>query len=312
MRKSPLLSLLLALSLMQVTSAFALNFSKFKQMVVFGDSLSDNGNSFFLSDETSPPFPPYGSTFNRTNQTFPGRWTDGRNWVDYFPLVARHFNAITPFFPDPIHGTNVAVGGSTSADLLQSQPAGFRAQIPDYLRQHDRLSGDDLYVIWIGANDFVAGFHPQETVANIRRAISVLAKAGAKDFIVISIPDISLTPSVKALGTGTVQEAKQFLTAANVLLAVELPISGWLERVSVCLIDINAIFVPIVLSPISFGFINSVDAAFNPATGAIVRDPDDYVFWDGFHPTTRAHLIAAQFIYQSASRRLGFSVLSSR
>src|SRR6516165_4836118 len=229
MRKSPLLSLLLALSLMQVTSAFALNFSKFKQMVVFGDSLSDNGNSFFLSDETSPPFPPYGSTFNGTNQTFPGRWTDGRNWVDYFPLVARHFNAITPFFPDPIHGTNVAVGGSTSADLLQSQPAGFRAQIPDYLRQHDRLSGDDLYVIWIGANDFVAGFHPQETVANIRRAISVLAKAGAKDFIVISIPDISLTPSVKALGTGTVQEAKQFLTAANVLLAVELPISGWLR-----------------------------------------------------------------------------------
>jgi phospholipase/lecithinase/hemolysin len=301
---------------MQVTSAFAVDFSKFNHMVVFGDSLSDNGNSFFLSDQTSPPFPPYGSTFNRTNQTFPGRWTDGRNWVDYFPYVAHHFCPVTAFYLDRINGTNVAVGGSTSANLLQTGPKGFPpAQIRDYVESKPgrRIPSDDLYVIWVGANDPSAGITtPRTTVENIRKAVAALAEAGAKDFIVIDLPDISLTPDVKALLPAAVQEAKQFVAAVNLLLAVEIPQSAWLERVNINLVDINTIFVPLVMNPAFFGFSNSVDAAFNPGTGDIAEHPDDYVFWDGFHPTTRAHLLAARFIYRSASRRLDFSVLSSR
>jgi phospholipase/lecithinase/hemolysin len=29
----------------------------------------------------------------------------------------------------------------------------------------------------------------------------------------------------------------------------------------------------------------------------VVSDPNDYVFWDGFHPTTNAHFIVAEFIF---------------
>jgi outer membrane lipase/esterase len=300
--------------LLPATAAFAVNFSKFNHLVVFGDSLSDNGNLYFLSKGAAPPFPAYGTT------TFPGRFTDGQNWVDYFPVVVGNFGSITAFYSNMANGTNVAVGGSTSANLLQPAPSIFPpnptlpAQISDYVESKPghRVPNDDLYVIWIGANDFAARIPPEETMANIRQGIATLAKAGAKHFIVIDLPDISLTPLVKALGSVTVQEARQFVTAVNVLLAVEIPVSAWLERINITLVEINTIFVPIVMNPVLFGFSDSSHAAFTVPNGPLATDPNDYVFWDGFHPTTRAHLITAQFIYQFASFRFDFSVLSSR
>jgi phospholipase/lecithinase/hemolysin len=129
----------------------------------------------------------------------------------------------------------------------------------------------------------------------------------------VDCPDISLTPEVRALDVlhpGTVQAAKQFVAAVNVLLAVEASLLAWRQQINVTFVDINAIFVPLVLNPGFFGFSNSTDPALLP-TG-LVANPDSYVFWDGFHPTTRVHRIAAQFIYRVASSSFPFSILSSR
>lgn len=229
-------------------------------------------------------------------------------------MVANHFDSITPFYAPQTRGTNVAVAGSTSADLLQSEVPDFHGQIFDYIYARGtggRISGDDLYCIWIGANDFQAHITPQKTAANIRSAITALAMAGAKQIILVDIPDISLTPDVRALGPATVQEAKQFVAAVNVLLAVETPLIAWQQRINVSFVDINAIFVPLVLNPAFFEFSNSVSPAFIPPD-SIATNPDSFVFWDGFHPTTNAHLLAAQFIYRVASSRFPFSILSSR
>ena len=62
---------------------------------------------------------------------------------------------------------------------------------------------------------------------------------------------------------------------------------------------INSLFTELVTEPADFGFKNSVLAAFDPKTGAVVPDPNDFLFWDGFHPTTNAHFFAAEFIYRS-------------
>jgi len=52
-----------------------------------------------------------------------------------------------------------------------------------------------------------------------------------------------------------------------------------------------------------------VGAAYNPSLPLSpsnpASDPDDYVFWDGFHPTTKAHHIAAEYIYRTLSRISG-------
>jgi phospholipase/lecithinase/hemolysin len=323
MRKITLLSFYVTLLFVAAASAFALDFSRFNHLVVFGDSLSDNGNLFAITEAEGinppqPPFPAYGETFDGTG-TFPGRFTDGRNWVDYFPSVPtvanhlppNHFPPVTAFYSEN-NGTNVAIGGSTSADLLPSPGPISHGQIPDYIQANgNRISSDDLYCIWIGANDFANHIAPQQTVANIFRGITALASVGAKWIILVTVPDISLTPDVRALGSVTVQEAKQFVAAVNVLLAVETPLLAWRQQINVSLVDINAIFVPLVLNPAFFGFSNSKDPAFIPPD-SVATNPDSYVFWDGFHPTTRVHLLAAKFIYRVASSSFPFSILSSR
>jgi outer membrane lipase/esterase len=322
MRNLTLLSLCLALFLLRASCANG-------KVVVFGDSLSDNGNLYAITGAAKPlnpyPPPPYGVAFDGTNGFYPGRFTDGQNWVDYFPAVAKSFGVDIP--PSTAHfqtlsddnSTNFAVGGSTSGNvnvLSQDLPGfdlpGFPAQISAYLTSlSGESAGGDICVIWIGANDFSAGISPKSTVDNILNGLTRLSKAGAKKIVVVDIPDLSLTPVVRELKPSPVQDARAFVYSVNVALAIELPLFALMNRVEVDLVDINGIFIPLVFSPSIFGFTNSVGAAFNPNTGALVPDPNDYVFWDGFHPTTKAHQIAAQFIYTSVFSRRHFREFSS-
>jgi hypothetical protein len=77
----------------RVLSAHASDLQNIQHLVVFGDSLSDNGNSL---DAFGLPQAPYGNTYGVTKEPFPGRWTDGQNWVDYFPKIAAFFRVHVP------------------------------------------------------------------------------------------------------------------------------------------------------------------------------------------------------------------------
>src|SRR6266481_3103825 len=311
MRNLTLLALCLALFLLRASYGQ-------QRLVVFGDSLSDIGNSFALTHESVPPGPPafaYGETFDPTGPPGPflGRFTDGQNWVDYFPGIAHqfgvHISPVTAYQqnPDNDSATDFAVGGSTSADLNVINPAlgGLLSQISNYgtyIKSHGNAA-DDLCVIWIGPNDLFAGIKPAETVANIKGAIENLYLAGARNFVVVTIVDFALTPRVKALRGATVFAATQFVVTANVFLAVELPRLASARQISIDLVDINAIFIPLVLSPGRFGFTNSNGEAYNPtpplSSSNPVPDPNDYVFWDDFHPTTNVHKLGAAFIFNN-------------
>jgi phospholipase/lecithinase/hemolysin len=303
MRNLALVSLCLALFLLGASCANG-------NLVIFGDSLSDNGNSYAATGGLAPP-PPYGTTYNNMGEPgkiFPGRFTDGRNWVDYLPEVAKSFGvnipAVTAYLQDPENknATNFAVGGATSEDVnvLVTGLLGFPTQIGEYLtRLAGKSAADDRFLIWIGANDFSAGFEPAQTVANIKNGFAKLAENGAKAFVVISVPDISLTPTVAAAGGSTILAAKRFVFTTNVLLEVELTQFAFLHQISIELVDINAIFIPLVLNPGSFGFTNSTGSALAALEANLRINPNNYVFWDGFHPTTNVHHIAAEFIYRS-------------
>src|SRR5258706_14012127 len=81
------------------------NLDRLQRLVVFGDSLSDNGNSF---TQNRTPAPPY----------FEGRWTNGLNWLDYFPGFENHFGPKFGFLQDG--GTNLATGNGTGMALAAS------------------------------------------------------------------------------------------------------------------------------------------------------------------------------------------------
>jgi thermolabile hemolysin len=254
------------------------------QLVVFGDSLSDNGNTFAALGIPQPPY-------------FEGRFTNGPNWVDYFTGLAG-LPPATAFLEDG--GTNFAVGGSTSPFLS--------AQITTYLAANGgHANRDDLYVVWIGANDFQSGIQPSITLRSIQSGLALLGAAGAKNVILVNVPDISLTPDVIAEGGATVQAAKQFVATIDTDLQVRIPLEALLLGLQLTYVDINRVFTQVVEHPFLFGFFNSTGEAFDPDTGVVQPNPNSYVFWDGFHPTTRGHYIAAWTIFQTnvRGRKLG-------
>jgi phospholipase/lecithinase/hemolysin len=314
MRKFTLLSLCLTLFFLGASSAA-------ERLIIFGDSLSDTGNSNVATNGQVPPPELYGTT------KFPGRWTNGQNWVDYLPGVAQSFGVkvepVTAYLQDPgsDQATNFAFGGATSGAgnvINNALPGnltlpGFLAEIPIYLNSvGDLASAGDRYVIWIGANDFSAGISPVQTVANIKKGIAELSAKGARNFVVINVPDLSLTPEVRALGGATILAAKRFVLTTNVLLEVELLRFAFQERIRINLVDINRIFLPLVDSPGRFGFTNSSGFALAALAVNPSVNPDDYVFWDDFHPTTRAHFFAAEFLFKALFLQRDFHQFLSR
>jgi phospholipase/lecithinase/hemolysin len=278
MKKLAVLRLLFPVILLTSSIAAAFDLSKVHNLVVFGDSLSDNGNSYAADGLPKPPY-------------FEGRWTNGYNWVDYFARIAG-LPPATAYLENG--GTNFAVGGSTSESL--------GAQILAYLAAiGGRPDPNDLFAIWIGADDFVAGIQPDVTTGAISAQITVLSLAGAQKFLIINVPDISLTPDIIATGTGNVQAAKQFVATVNSQLQTVIPYLASLYGVKIDLIDVNPLFNELVNDPHAFGFKNSTGEAYNPSTGKEVKHPNAYVFWDGFHPTTRVHKIAAETFEKDAA-----------
>jgi phospholipase/lecithinase/hemolysin len=283
--------------ILQISSAKAFDLSNFKHLVVFGDSLSDNGNAYFRTAGQDPPGPPLS-----TGPYYDGRWSNGPIWVDDFPSLAG-LPPITPFFVNPGSGTNVAVGGSTSSPVVRSASTSstpLTVQISAFVAEHGgRIPGNDLYLIWIGADDFIlAGSrNPNLTVAGIAAGVAQLRQAGAKACVVVTVPDVSVTPVVKAAGTALA--AKNFVTAVNAALRNAAPFLAWILGIQLELIDINPLLYDLVNHPGGHGFLNSSGYALNPSTGGEDLDPNDYVFFDGLHPTMRVHELIAEFFYEA-------------
>jgi len=282
--KLALTILWLAICSFRLSSAYGFNLQTVQHVVVFGDSLSDNGNSLAAAGRPQPPY-------------YYGRWTNGLNWVDYFSYYSRvnqHFLPITAFLQN--RGTNFAVGGSNSALLA--------GQIGSYLGSTGgRASASNLFVIWIGANDFAQGIRANITVNDIELGIVALWKAGARNFMVINLPNIALTPTVKAQHTQIA--AQQFVYTVNAALQAQLPNYALVLRATVLLVDVNTPFTGLVNTRTwtvqGLGTVNFSDSTHS-ALGPLptIPDPNQYVFWDGFHPTAPVHYLAGWYFFQAA------------
>ncbi len=282
-------------TLWQVPLASCYDLRQFQNMVVFGDSLSDNGNDYAvggaegISAITGLPASLYET----------GRFTNGNNWVDDFTQLAG-FPTAEAYLANPKSslGTDFAFGGATAESGSSFNLAQETAL---YLTSSGgRASSNSLFFIWIGADDFLSSNpDPAATVKSIENGTGVLTLAGAKSFVLMNVPDISLTPDIISSGPAKVSAAHQFVSTVNTDLLDQIPAFAAQERVKVDLVDINALFVDLVQDPAKYGFKYSSGSPYNKSTGTLASDPNDYVFWDGFHPTQNAHLLAAQDIYSS-------------
>ena len=315
--------------------------AQFTQLVVFGDSLSDNGNVFALSG--SPP-PPY----------FNGVFSNGPVWPD---LAAAAWG---------IPQTNLAHGGALTGLTNSGNPLnpqggtgsvydvaplpGMLAQVELYASQVASADAGALYVVFAGGNDFLAlGQPPQvlgafgaslgldpfdpgfatavafqlivlalDNVANtealsfVGGAVSIQAGAvpylyslGARNIMVVSMPDVSATPSIiglEAVAPGTQATFKTLVDNYNTTLDARLDVlRSQFPDLNLISYDSAAALREILADPAAFGITNTTETCL---TTVICADPDSYIFWDGIHPTAVIQQLTADQIMAAAEASL--------
>jgi phospholipase/lecithinase/hemolysin len=267
----------------------------FDQFVVFGDSLSDNGNAFIGTGGATPAPPLYTvGRFTDGPDTSPAG-TPGGIWHEVLAgLLAEP--VATPFLAG---GTNFAVGG---AKVLPGDPI-----IPSLAQQvglalsatGGHADPNALYIIWGGANDLYGAVEtPGETAAGVAATetamvnslandIGILSAAGARNFLWLNLPQLATTPRGAAapLNDALALASAQFRTdVAADTLSLEQSLG-----VRIADVDIYSLYQAILADPAAFGYTNVT----SPAQGLPV-DPDQYLFWDfPSHPTTTGHRLIA-------------------
>ncbi len=184
-----------------------------KEIVFFGDSLSDNGNLYAHDFHKFPPSPPY----------YHGRFSDGRTWAEN---LADHYYDI--YYT---RVQNYATGGATT--FLHNPFDGFLPltvgeEIDDYIiRDLGTDKGHTLFVIWSGGNDYLPGSQQvdKDTSHVVQQYISDIDKLvsnGAKNILVLNLPDLGGTP--RAISNNSVKNLHDLTVMHNRKLAKALAI----------------------------------------------------------------------------------------
>lgn len=303
----------------------------YSSLIVFGDSLLDNGNAMLLNvadpgvgltvlgrtlpnDPRQPAYPP-----GATKYTNPG----GDVAVE---VLASRLGV--PLAPSVAGGTNFAIGGATTGTLnlignaaLVPNPSpipgvppgtpfypglvdkGIQTEIAAFASGLGGASADPsaLYVLWGGANDVFLNSElglpqdPAASVANLATSVAQLYGLGARTILMPNLPDLGRAPGV--LGTPDAAGATAVTLFFNELLAGAIPtLEGTLPGLDIIPFDTFDAFNNVLANLSAFGLTNSTD----PCSLTPGCDPSQFVFWDFDHPTAAVHRILGDLFFVAA------------
>lgn len=315
-----LLRILALLLVVGVPTSASAALQQLTNLFVFGDSISDGGNSALLSQAatggtvTFPP-PPY----------YDGHYSNGPVAVEYLWNMYNPGN--TSFGPSQAGGTNYAVGGATTglesySEVNPNVPAGLQPvyaqksndwQLASFAAQSPVFDpATSLFVVWLFANDVfyadttgtLPGTVPgspgganliSNGVANIVATVQTLAAAGAQHVLVANLPDLGETPEL--LGDAAAS-ALSALFNSSLALAMN-SLGAALPSTEIVQFDTAAALNDIIDNKDAYGFTVTDQACINNLLSGQCNPGNwnQWVFWDGVHPTTRAYEILAAKLY---------------
>lgn len=278
----------------------------YSRVVAFGDSLSDPGNAFVLTMNVSvPPFQLIpDAPYARGGMHF----SNGPTWVEQLARDLDAQRSAGPALRQPVVFSNYAVGGATA------RPAGpfdLATQVNLFLRDFSGATpADALYVVYAGSNDVrdalaALATDPTgaESFAIIQGALAAvqdnllrLQAAGARHFLVPNAPDLSLIPAVRLQGPVAQAAARWLADSYNTALQGLLNGLVAATGMEIRRLDVFALLDEVVAAPGVFGLSNVEQTCIVPGTTVhpYCADPDQYLFWDGIHPTRAGHGILAE------------------
>ena len=264
--------------------------STIDQLVVFGDSLSDNGNAAIALGGTLPGnYAPNAltdgpSTTPATAGPF-GLWTD---------QLAAKLGVADPQ-PFLAGGTDFAVATALTGHNPAFSVPPFPPTVVPYTSDQVALyllgnvpSSSTLYTFWAGANDIDSGGNPISAADNVASNIQTLAALGATNFLWLNLPPLGDTPDGIASGESALLNA-----ASSAYDAEWLADLTGLQTKGIDVDGVNTalLFNQITGDPSAFGFTNVTNPAWCGPGGlatCATNNPNKFLYWDGEHPTTAA------------------------
>jgi len=265
---------------------------RFSNDLVWSDYLAqDLGINLIPSTELSV-FPP--GSDNRSPLAF----IDGQLQVSPFFNGATATNSVNFAFGGAQTGTQ---GVGESGELIPGMLTQVEWFEDDLAVAGQQADEDALYIVWGGPNDYqlVSDPVPMETVGNLAEAVQTLYDLGARNFLVPNLPDLGKTP--RALDAGEdVSNTLTFLSQThNTLLDTSLANLSQLDNIDIVQLDTFSILNKTIANPEAKGFSNVTDSCIHPLKDdgkldgtqefEVCDNPDEFLFWDGIHPTTVAH-----------------------
>lgn len=304
-----MLFLFFALNLLSFFQVSYANPFTIDKIVVFGDSLSDNGNLYNATKEANQKnnrFP----IIPKTLSYYQGRFSNGQVWVED---LAQSLNV--PLV-DYAYGGAWAEAGENPLESRMPMPS-LNMQINAYLLKNvtrDADKSQHLYVIWVGANDYMFNFIPGRTnidhltshvVAFIQNQIELLMIDEAKNFLVLNLPDFSNVPSMAEQGPDIASKMGEISLSHNsklnsmlVKLREQYPESQGYHFIQA---NVETYFNEAISNPAQYGLTNVKQACYPGGNMGYdgkpfdlsCTNPDSYMFWDKLHPTRAMHAALA-------------------
>lgn len=267
------------------------NAQSYSRLVVFGDSLSDNGNLFAATAGAQPPAAFY----------FGGRFSNGPVFTELLGFNAARFAA-----GGSVTGNiNLAFGGALTG--VAATPLGMRSQLAAYQGLGGTFGPNDLVSVLGGANNIfqniaaagatsnpAAAITPVVTAAaaDVNFIVNSVATAGAGTVLVTNLPKLSQTPQFRTSPAAPLADFA-VSTFNSALLTGLTATAAARPGTNIILMDINKVGDTIVANPGAFGLTNVTDPCFNQALLTVCSTPGTYFYYDGVHPTAAGHHILA-------------------
>ena len=275
----------------------------YNSIYAFGDSLSDTGNVAIGTARMLPVSPPY----------FEGHFTNGNVWVE--DLAADL--GVQPPKASLAGGTDYAYGGAETGatPLHANNPTDLNSQVGQFVASGQSPAPNSLFTMWIGSNDVldVVGnktLTPEQQSADIQAAVNnevgaltTLSQHGARNFMVLNVPDLGKTPYEMARGPAEAGRASSLSAQYNADLSQSIQTLVAQSGVKVDLVDTYGMLDGLIANPARYGFTNATQPIWtgnltDSQNGTLVpaAAQNGYVFFDGLHPSAAAHAALASTI----------------
>lgn len=286
-----------------VFSVFSALPASAQRTLVFGDSLSDSGNIAGLTLGTQPA-----PVLGQAPGSPLGRFSTGLNWAD---MVFGSNPALGIVSPTTTGYVNFATGGAYagtgnlgngSAPGTPGLLPGTNDQINLFAGLGGTISAADTVAIWSGANNGFFTLNTTPTQAGITAGattaaanevanVQTLAGLGARNIIVLNLPDLGSLPAT--VGTAGAPGGSLFSSTFNSALSTGLAqVASGVPGINIVQVNVAALFRAITTNPAAFGFTN-VTGFCGFRGGAACAG---FGFADSVHPTEAGYAWVAQLV----------------